>query len=137
MKTIRNTVSSSVIAQIPSNTAGRRNFLKQQLRIYAGDSEYCAAVGANVEILPKSIKETAQWAGKSRKSTIAALNLKSVIRHATFSNSDKPKSGTQTTKFHFKRTYILYTEIKNLGVAKLTIGKDRNKVFVHYCVSCK
>ena len=135
MKRIRNTVRKSITDLIPDTVSDRRKFLKNHLAPFIGKSIYCPALGVNVDILSKSIEETAQNAALSKESTIAALNLDKIIENAVFEKMDIPRSNKQKKNFDYIFIYKMKAILKSIGTVSLIIGIRETKNFLHYSVT--
>ncbi len=122
--------------QIPATIYERRELLYKELRKAGNKTVFCPAINRRVKILPESITETAFHASKSVVSTKLALRIRYIISNAKIVQSGiKPKTGTQTKKFHFKELIILSCGIRGLGTAKLTIGLKPRKQYIEYCIT--
>lgn len=135
MNRVRNTIRKSITDQIPETVSDRRKFLKKHLAEYIGESVYCPALGVNVDILSKSVEETAQNAALSKESTIAALNLKKIIQNAVFEKMDIPKSNKQKKNFSYIFVYKLKTILKSIGIVSLVVGVRDMDRFLHYSIT--
>lgn len=135
MNRVRNTIRKSITDQIPETVSDRRKFLKKHLAEYIGESVYCPALGVNVDILSKSVEETAQNAALSKESTIAALNLKKIIQNAVFEKMDIPKSNKQKKNFSYIFVYKLKTILKSIGTVSLVVGVRDMDRFLHYSIT--
>lgn len=135
MNRVRNTIRKSTTDQIPETVSDRRKFLKKYLAKYIGKSVYCPALGVNVDILSKSVEETAQNAALSKESTIAALNLEKIIQNAVFEKMDIPKSNKQIKNFSYIFVYKLKAILKSIGTVSLVVGVRDMDRFLHYSIT--
>ena len=111
----------------------RREFLKTYLKGYAHVAMVSPSLG-KVVLTKDGIEETAHHASKSVKSTMAAMQLRNVVETAVWDGeTDTPKDGKQTKRFHFKEMYFLYTSLPFIGKVKLTIGRKGNNLYIEYC----
>lgn len=118
--------------------AGRREFIKRYMKAhFLGKSFNCPVLGRDVKVSADSIKETANHASKSTLSTIAAINLPAVIREAEWAYASQPKAGVQTKRFHATKVHVLFTQMSDQDVAKLTLVEKGDKYFVEYCVTAQ
>lgn len=114
-------------------TTQRKQILLRSLKKYSGKDFRCPALG-KVRIVADSVRETAHHASKSAKSTLAALNLKSVIEGALYVYATrKPKANKQTKKNKFEELYELHVNVYGVGAVKLMVGRNTQKLSVHYC----
>ena len=132
---IENTVPDNIIAQIPPTQKGRYNFLMTMLKPYANTEIYNKYFNANIIVNGNSLKEIRKWASLSIKSVISALNLDNVVANAVKVSEDNPHNNTQKRKFKFKKVYIMNCDIKGVGMAKLTIGEQKNGKKITYCIT--
>lgn len=122
--------------EIPKSTEERKIFLKKELQKFNGISKMCPAINKTVHIDSNSIKETINNASITWQSTRLALMLPELIENGrTLVNYDKPESNSQVKTFNFNRVYIIYSEIENLGIAKLVIGRTHYGKYIHYSVT--
>lgn len=135
MNRVRNTIRKSTTDQIPETVSDRRKFLKKHLAKYIGKNVYCPALGVNVDILSKSVEETAQNAALSKESTIAALNLEKIIQNAVFEKMDIPKSNKQIKNFDYIFIYKMKAILKSIGTVSLVVGIRQTKNFLHYSIT--
>ena len=132
---IENAVPNDVIAQIPTNDTDRKTFLQKEFAMFKDTEIYSKFFNQNVAIIGKSIGEICQWACKSKKSVIAALNVDGVIANAIKVNEDTPKANKQSKDFHFVKMYEMHCNIKGVGTAKLMIGERKRGTKITYCLT--
>ena len=102
---------------------------------FYGNEYWCESLGCYVVVSKKSCKETAHHASKHYESTIAAINLPTIIRHSVLWDSHKPKLGRQSKEFYAIRMYELRIWHNTLGMIKLMIAKKKNRIYIEYCVT--
>lgn len=118
--------------------AGRREFIKRYMKAhFLGKSFPCPVLGRDVKVSADSIRETSAHACKSTLSTIAAINLPAIIGEAEWAYASQPKSGTQTKQFHATKVHVLFTQMSDQDVAKLTLVEKGDKYFLEYCVTAQ
>lgn len=135
MRTIRNIVSKETAKLIPTTIDGRREYLERELKKFKGRNVFCNALQTNVLITGFSIDEISSHASKTRKSTIAALNIIESIEQCEFVKCALPHSKREKDKFVIM--YLFRVNIENLGVAKVTIGATFVNGFIQYCITQK
>lgn len=135
MRTIKNIVSKETAKLIPTTIDGRREFLEKALKKYINRDVFCNALQTDVLITGFSIDEISSHASKTRKSTIAALNIIESIEQCEFVKCALPHSKREKKKFVIM--YLFRVNIENLGVAKVTIGATFVNGFIQYCITQK
>lgn len=88
-----------------------------------------------INIRMVSIVETSEHAAKSYLSTLAVLQLDSILTGAKKVSSRKPKKGNKNQK-PFERILVMEYELVGIGTVKMTVGvrrKTREKV--QYCIT--
>lgn len=101
---------------------------------------FCPAIKANVAINRNSRRKTKSSAALDSKSTRLALNVPQLIENAVLIYDNRRKEGTSGQKT-FDSVFVLFCAVKNIGYAKLTIGRyapdteNTQAPFVQYCVS--
>lgn len=88
-----------------------------------------------INIRMVSIVETSEHAAKSYLSTLAVLQLDSILTGAKKVSSRKPKKGNKNQK-PFERILLMEYELVGIGTVKMTVGvrrKTREKV--QYCIT--
>ena len=114
----------------------RKTMLVNELQKFNNQQYYCPALNKKVWVDIHSIDETAHNASKNFYSTIIALQLPNVIANAKWLvNKNNPRSNTQINTFHFKKIFILYSDMGNYGIAKLVIGKNKKGGYVEYSIT--
>ena len=110
--------------------------LKKELPKLKG-TYFCPCLMAYVTINSDSIKEIINHACISEKSTLLALNSKSLIENKNaivLFEDTNIKKGNQTKKFNLQKLFVIKSKI-NIGTAKLTIGLKKSGKHVEYCVT--
>lgn len=121
---------------IPDKRNDRKTFLEKELTKYIGTTCYCPAIGKTIHINKHSIHETIENASITKLSTRMALMLPELIKNGKeLVKKTNPESNTQIKTFHFKKIYIIYSEIDNLGIAKIIIGKTSYGKYIHYSLT--
>ncbi|MBQ8761350.1 MAG: hypothetical protein IJZ06_08025 [Bacteroidales bacterium] len=129
-------VNGVKISDIPEKKKERAKFLQKELKRYQGKQLYCPALRSHVEITAKSISETKHHASAHINSTIAALNLRIIIKNAHFLKTTSVKGNSmQSKKMDLKDMITLICPLKKYGFAKLTVGKRYNNELVQYCIT--
>lgn len=124
-------------AIIPNGVAERREFLKNELSKYKDKTFYNKSLGLNIVVLDSSIDEIAGKACMFRKSTELAMFLPHILRNATVIQMPCPvTSKTQRKKpFNFVNLAILRCNVKNAGIAKVTVGFRKSGWVIEYCIT--
>lgn len=121
---------------IPSTPEARRVLIERELAKYSNTKHFCAAIGAYVKVLAKSIDETANWGCASVTGTKLCLEIGYVIRNAVVLSTNLPThSNRQAKKFKFVSMAVLTCDVPNIGTAKLTIGYRKNGTAIEYCIT--
>lgn len=122
--------------QIPYDLSGRREFLIKELSKYKNKTFFCKSLGVNVIVNEDSIRETAYNAATSRKAAKLVLYLPNIIRNAKIIEPHLPtESKKQTRDFHFHDIGLLRCNIKNVGIAKFTVGYRNNGKAIEYSIT--
>ena len=109
--------------------------MERELKKFKGRDVFCNALQTNVLITGFSIDEISSHASKTRKSTIAALNIIESIEQCEFVKCALPHSKREKEKFVIM--YLFKVNIEDLGVAKVTIGATFVNGFIQYCITQK
>lgn len=121
---------------IPDIRKDRKTFLEKELSKYIGTTCYCPAICKKIHINKHSIHETIENASITKLSTRMALMLPELIQNGKeLVDSTKPESNTQIKTFHFKKIFIIYSEVEKLGIAKIVIGKTSYGKYIHYSLT--
>ncbi len=82
-----------------------------------------------------SITETMHHAAKSYYSTLAMLQLDTILRYAIkFGNPKRPKKGVRNQEL-FMQIQEMHYELVGIGVVKMTVGIKRNGEKIQYCIT--
>lgn len=88
-----------------------------------------------INIRMVSIVETSEHAAKSYLSTLAVLQLDSILTGAKTVSIKKPKVGNKNQK-PFERIMIMEYELTEIGKIKMTVGiRRRTLEKVQYCIT--
>lgn len=88
-----------------------------------------------INIRMVSIVETSEHAAKSYLSTLAVLQLDSILTGARKVSIRKPKAGNANQK-PFERIMIMEYELMGIGKIKMTVGiRRRTHEKVQYCIT--
>lgn len=88
-----------------------------------------------INIRMVSIVETSEHAAKSYLSTLAVLQLDSILIGAKKVSSQKPKKGNKNQK-PFERILVMEHELVGIGTVKMTVGvRRKTRVKVQYCIT--
>ncbi|MBQ1997980.1 MAG: hypothetical protein II220_00685 [Spirochaetales bacterium] len=115
----------------------RRAIIFESLSPLIGMSIPCGAFsGKGVEILYKSVDETATRAAQRYESTLAAIRIVEAIEKSSFVKTDIPNA-KQKKKMYFVKIYELKATLTDLGDVKIIVGERNNKRIIHYCITHK
>ena len=128
-------VSIEIRNLIPKIQKERKNFIIKQLSELKGKSYLNKDLDIYIFITSDSIKEIAEYASKSYKTTISALAIVDIIKESKYIKTDKPKEGNQTKIFHFADLYILGCRSIETGKMKMTVGIRKEGKHLIYCIS--
>lgn len=128
-------VNGVKISDIPEKKKERRRLLKKELKIYLGEKLYCPALKAHVLVDGNSVDETKFWASKSINSTVAALNLKLILKNARLLKTEPAKDNKRQREMDIEWQKILFCPLKSFGIAKITVGKTHKQGMIHYCIT--
>lgn len=123
------------VSEIPEKTKKRLKLLKKELKIYQGKMLYCPALKSHVWITGNSVAETSFHASHSINSTVAALNLKLILKNARFLKNAPAKDNGRQRSMDIKLQKILFCPLKDFGIAKITVGEMNKEGLVHYCIT--
>lgn len=88
-----------------------------------------------INIRMVSIVETSEHAAKNYLSTLAVLQLDSILVGAKKVSSRKPKKGNNNQK-PFERILIMEYELIGIGTVKMTVGvRRKTHEKVQYCIT--
>lgn len=88
-----------------------------------------------VNIRNVSILETSEKAARSYLSTLAVLQLDSVLTNAVKLKTVAAKQGTKNQK-SFEKMILMFCKLEGIGIVKLTVGMRRSdKEKVQYCIT--
>ena len=124
------------LTNIPNTQTERLNLLKTELQQFRLQKYYCPAINKNILVNDHSIKETANNAKITKESTWMALQLPTIIENAKVLVSKvNPQSNTQKNTMHLNKMFILHSEIPDVGIAKLIIGRTYWGKYIHYSIT--
>ena len=88
-----------------------------------------------INIRMVSIVETSEHAAKNYHSTLAVLQLDSILTGAKKISIKKPKPGNANQK-PFERIMIMEYELTGIGKIKMTVGiRRRTREKIQYCIT--
>ena len=123
MKTLRRENKSSE----PFTECGKRKNPSQR--------KYNLSLKEYINIRMVSIVETSEHAAKNYLSTLAVLQLDSILAGAKKVSVKKPKPGNANQK-PFERIMIMEYELTGIGKIKMTVGVRRRTLEkVQYCIT--
>ena len=112
-----------------------RDFYREWKTRNPSQRKYNLALKDYINIRMVSIVETSEHAAKSYLSTLAVLQLDSILMGAKQVSVRKPKPGNKNQK-PFERILVMEYELFGIGTVKMTVGvrrKTREKV--QYCIT--
>lgn len=112
-----------------------RNYYREWKTKNPSQRKFNLSLKEYINIRMVSIIETSEHAAKSYLSTLAVLQLDSILIGAKKVSSQKPKQGNKNQK-PFERILIMEYELVGIGTVKMTVGvrrKTREKV--QYCIT--
>ena len=112
-----------------------RDFYREWKTRNPSQRKYNFALKDYINIRMVSIVETSEHAAKSYLSTLAVLQLDSILMGAKKVSVRKPKPGNKNQK-PFERILVMEYELFGIGTVKMTVGvrrKTREKV--QYCIT--
>lgn len=133
------------IAKIPiGNTKNdikiRENIISQVYKDFyfynPNKAVYNRSLKAYINVRYLSITETIRHAAKSYLSTLAVMQLETVMNCAKYAGEhNKPKKGI-ANQAQFSEMRILYLEMPGIGTIKLTVGiKKTSGDYIQYCLT--
>lgn len=128
-------VNGVKISDIPEKKKERLKLLKRELKIYMNEKIYCPSLRTHVLITGNSISETKHYARLSIKSTVAALNLKLILKNARLLTTYQAKNNGRQTSMGIRTMKVLFCPLKDFGIAKITVGEMNKGGTVHYCIT--
>ena len=128
-------VNGVKISDIPEKTKLRLKILKKELKVYQGEKLYCPSLRAHVLITGNSVAETSYHASHSVNSTVAALNLKQILKNARLLKTTPAKDNGRQKSMDIKQQKILFCPLSGFGIAKITVGEMNKGGMVHYCIT--
>lgn len=88
-----------------------------------------------INIRMVSIVETSEHASKSYLSTLAVLQLDSILVGAKIVSTQKAKTGSKNQK-PFEKMIIMEYHLAGIGIVKMTVGvRRRTREKVQYCIT--
>lgn len=112
-----------------------RDFYREWKTKNPSQRKFNYALKDYINIRMVSIVETSEHAAKSYLSTLAVLQLDSILMGAKKVSVRKPKPGNKNQK-PFERILVMEHELFGIGTVKMTVGvrrKTREKV--QYCIT--
>ena len=112
-----------------------RNFYREWKTKNPSQKKYNLALKEYINIRMVSIIETSEHAAKSYLSTLAVLQLDSILVGAKKVAVRKPKKDNKNQK-PFERILIMEYELFGIGTIKMTVGvRRRTHEKVQYCIT--
>lgn len=122
MRNIPKHTAKAAAMKLPYSERGLEEYVGKYLMQFV-DRVFINKNFGKVKLLKKSIDETAHNVRYHRKSAELALYLPYIIRNAKVIEYPLPvESKTQVNKFGFKDIAVMLCNVKNVGIAKLTVG---------------
>lgn len=112
-----------------------RNYYREWKTKNPSQRKFNLSLKEYINIRMVSIVETSEHAAKNYLSTLAVLQLDSILTGAKKVSSRKPKKGNKNQK-PFERILVMEHELVGIGTVKMTVGvrrKTREKV--QYCIT--
>lgn len=82
-----------------------------------------------------SITETMRHAAKSRKSTLAMMQLDSILRDSVKYGKPTPTKKGVKNQAKFTKMQQMMCELKGIGQVKMTLGIKRTGEYIQYCIT--
>ncbi len=112
-----------------------RNFYREWKTKNPSQKKYNLALKEYINIRMVSIIETSEHAAKSYLSTLAVLQLDSILVGAKKVSVRKPKKENKNQK-PFERILIMEYELFGIGTVKMTVGvRRRTHEKIQYCIT--
>ena len=112
-----------------------RDFYREWKKKNPSQRKYNLSLKEYINIRMVSIVETSEHAAKSYLSTLAVLQLDSILTGARKVSVKKPKPGNAYQK-PFERIMIMEYELTGIGKIKMTVGVRRRTLEkVQYCIT--
>lgn len=112
-----------------------RDFYREWKTRNPSQRKYNLALKDYINIRMVSIVETSEHAAKSYLSTLAVLQLDSILVGAKKVSVRKPKKGNKNQK-PFERILVMEHELYGIGTVKMTVGVRRKTgEKVQYCIT--
>ena len=112
-----------------------RDFYREWKMKNPSQRKYNLALKDYINIRMVSIVETSEHAAKSYLSTLAVLQLDSILMGAKKVSVRKPKRGNKNQK-PFQRILVMEYELFGIGTVKMTVGVRRSThEKVQYCIT--
>lgn len=112
-----------------------RNFYREWKIKNPSQRKFNLSLKEYINIRMVSIIETSEHAAKSYLSTLAVLQLDSILVGAKKVSSRKPKKGNKNQQ-PFERILIMEYELIGIGTVKMTVGvRRKTHEKVQYCIT--
>ena len=112
-----------------------RDFYREWKERNPSQRKYNLSLKEFINIRMVSIIETSEHASKSYLSTLAVLQLDSILVGARKVSIKKTKPGNKNQK-PFERIMIMEYELTGIGTVKMTVGvRKRTREKVQYCIT--
>ena len=128
-------VSHAMIEDIKKRERIIRDFYREWKEKNPSQRKFNLSLKEYINIRMVSIVETSEHAAKSYLSTLAVLQLDSILTGARKVSVKKPKPGNANQK-PFERIMIMEYELTGIGKIKMTVGVRRRTLEkVQYCIT--
>ena len=137
MSMIKNTLipEDNSIESIKKRENIIRDFYREWKEKNPSQRKFNVSLKEYINIRMVSIVETSEHAAKTYLSTIAVLQLDSILMGAKKVSIKKTKPGNKNQK-PFERMMIMEYELKFIGKVKMTVGiRRRTHEKVQYCIT--
>ena len=112
-----------------------RDFYREWKEKNPSQRKFNLSLKEYINIRMVSIVETSEHAAKNYLSTLAVLQLDSILAGAKKVSVKKPKPGNANQK-PFERIMIMEHELIGIGKVKMTVGiRRRTREKVQYCIT--
>ena len=112
-----------------------RDFYREWKEKNPSQRKFNLSLKEYINIRMVSIIETSEHAAKNYLSTLAVLQLDSILAGASKVSVKKPKPGNANQK-PFERIMIMEHELIGIGKVKMTVGiRRRTREKVQYCIT--
>lgn len=82
-----------------------------------------------------SITETMRHAAKSRESTMAMMNLDTILRDSVKYGKPSPTKKGVKNQAKFSKMQQMICEVNGIGMVKMTLGIKHTGEYIQYCIT--